>query len=53
MVLLVRMTGPAVVRAPLVKLDEAEIRRIGQAMDASGIGTNGARGLAAPALAAE
>ena len=53
LVLLGRMTGPAVVRAPLVKLDETEIRRIEQAMNASGIGTNGARGLAAPALAAE
>lgn len=43
----------AVVRAPLVKLSEAEIARIGAAMQAAGIGRDGANGLDAPRLAAE
>ncbi len=43
----------AVVRAPLVKLTEAEITRIGAAMKAAGIARDGATGLDAPRLAAE
>lgn len=53
LVLLGRQDGPAVVRPPLMKLSEAEIARIGEAMTAAGIGTDGASGLGTPALAAE
>lgn len=37
LVLLGRLAGPAVVRPPLVKLPDAEIREIGRAMNAAGI----------------
>lgn len=43
----------AVVRAPLVKLTESEIARIGAAMKAAGVARDGAAGLDAPRLAAE
>lgn len=53
LVMLGRLDGPAVVRAPLMKLTEAEIARIADAMTAAGIARDGARGLDTPALAAE
>ncbi len=43
----------AVVRAPLVKLSDTEIARIGAAMKAAGITREGATGLDTPRLAAE
>lgn len=43
----------AVVRAPLVKIEEAEIARIGAAMKAAGVSRDGAAGLDAQRLAAE
>ena len=53
LVLLGRLDGPAVVRPPLMKLTEAEIARIADAMTKAGIARDGALGLDAPALAAE
>jgi 4-hydroxy-tetrahydrodipicolinate synthase len=43
----------AVVRPPLVKVSEAEIARIAQAMRAAGIERNGASGLHPASVAAE
>lgn len=53
LVLLGRLDGPAVVRPPLMKLTEAEIARIADAMTKAGIARDGALGLDSPALAAE
>lgn len=53
LVLLGRIEGPAVVRPPLMKLTEAEIARIAEAMSAAGIARDGALDLNTPALAAE
>lgn len=53
LVLLGRLDGPAVVRPPLMKLTQAEIARIAEAMTAAGIARDGAAGLSATAIAAE
>jgi 4-hydroxy-tetrahydrodipicolinate synthase len=53
LVLLGRLDGPAVVRPPLMKLNETEIARIAEAMSLAGISRDGADGIGATALAAE
>ena len=53
LVLLGRIDGPAVVRPPLMKLTDAEIKRVGAAMTAAGITREGATGLDGLAVAAE
>ena len=47
------LTDLAVVRPPLVKLDEVEIARISDALEAAHIGQAGAAGLGPTAIAAE
>ena len=53
LILLGRQDGAAVVRPPLMKLTEAEIARIAEAMQAAGITRDGALRLNSTAIAAE
>ncbi|PPR09613.1 MAG: 4-hydroxy-tetrahydrodipicolinate synthase [Alphaproteobacteria bacterium MarineAlpha11_Bin1] len=53
LVLLGRLKGPAVVRAPLMKLTETEIARISEAMSIAAIKRDGAEGIETKMLAAE